>query len=67
VVREVRGMWFPYIYVGYGGFPSTYVVLYHDIGVWKVVYVPSRFSFLWMMLGFFHSFQGVVSVLMSLL
>ena len=43
VVREVRGVWFPYIYVGYGGFPSTYVILYRSIEGWEVVYVPSKF------------------------
>ncbi|MEM1832071.1 MAG: hypothetical protein QXJ97_11145 [Desulfurococcaceae archaeon] len=42
-VREVRGVWFPYVYRGYGGFPSTYVILYRSIGGWEVVYVPSRF------------------------
>ncbi|MEM4005680.1 MAG: hypothetical protein QXM43_08630 [Desulfurococcaceae archaeon] len=43
MVREVRGVWFPYIYVGYGRFPSTYVILYRSIGGWEVVYVPSKF------------------------
>ncbi|MEM4976575.1 MAG: hypothetical protein QXT64_04540 [Desulfurococcaceae archaeon] len=43
MVREVRGVWFPYIYVGYGRFPSTYVILYRSIEGWEVVYVPSKF------------------------
>ncbi|MEM4959283.1 MAG: hypothetical protein QXX12_05350 [Nanopusillaceae archaeon] len=43
MVGEVRGVWFPYIYVGYGRFPSTYVILYRSIGGWEVVYVPSKF------------------------
>ncbi|MEM1651604.1 MAG: hypothetical protein QXH94_07445 [Sulfolobales archaeon] len=43
MVGEVKGVWFPYIYVGYGRFPSTYVILYRSIGGWEVVYVPSKF------------------------
>jgi len=43
VVREVRGVWFPYVYFGHGGFLSTYVILYRLIRGWEVVYVPSRF------------------------
>jgi len=45
VVREVRGVWFPYVYFGHGGFLSTYVILYRVFNGWEVVYVPSR-SFL---------------------
>ncbi|MEM4959215.1 MAG: hypothetical protein QXX12_04995 [Nanopusillaceae archaeon] len=43
MVGEVRGVWFPYVYRGYGGFLSTYVILYRLIRGWEVVYVPSRF------------------------
>ncbi|MEM1842699.1 MAG: hypothetical protein QXL19_10025 [Ignisphaera sp.] len=43
MVKEVRGVWFPYVYRGYGGFLSTYVILFHSVGVWEVVYVPSKF------------------------
>ncbi|MEM0310956.1 MAG: hypothetical protein QXF10_05905 [Ignisphaera sp.] len=43
MVREVRGVWFPYVYFGHGGFLSTYVILYRVFNGWEVVYVPSRF------------------------
>ncbi|MEM4959636.1 MAG: hypothetical protein QXX12_07205 [Nanopusillaceae archaeon] len=43
MVGEVRGVWFPYVYRGYGGFLSTYVILYRVFDGWEVVYVPSRF------------------------
>ncbi|MEM1542323.1 MAG: hypothetical protein QW101_05050 [Ignisphaera sp.] len=43
MVGEVRGVWFPYVYRGYGGFLSTYVILYRLIRGWEVVYVPSKF------------------------
>jgi len=30
------------MHLGYGGFPSTYVILYRVFDGWEVVYVPSE-------------------------